>query len=656
MTTSSPSLQPATASPTVEEVLSRISLSTSAQDVLRAAPSVVFAESVDDLVGLSVPEDQVGEDGYFDVSYDVEGRGEVLEARVCRVKNGIAANYVEPYMRRRDADCMLIGDEDRTDKPRYSDRFGEPFEPTRQATFEWLKTQPLAVLFFNAGQNSRSLPGLAIAPANAGFFALGLAMLQGIEPVSKIMEQGQDYWHRAIVYAAPPFRHTKFDGKQIVVHNRREELHELFSYNLYPGPSAKKGVYGMLLALGEKEHFVTAHCSTVRMTTPYDNSVVFMHEGASGGGKSEMLEHVHREADGRVRLGTNTVTGESRYLPLARGCRLEPVTDDMALCHYEHGEEWSTPAGSGKLTVSDAEDAWFLRVNHITKYGTDPHLERVTIEPSKPLLFLNIDAKPESTALIWEHIVDEPATADKPAKVCPNPRLVMPRDAMPDIVNDQVEVDVRSFGVRCPPCTKELPTYGILGMFHILPPSLAWLWRLVAPRGHGNPSIVDQGGMTSEGVGSYWPFATGRRVDQANLILEQVLATPETLFVLIPNQHVGCWEVGFSPQWITREYLARRGSAPFEPQHMQDCRCPLLGRTRKTIQIEGAQIGHWFMQVDTQPEVTPEGYDKGAEILTGFFHDQLRKFQHDELDPIGKRIIDACLDGATVQDYDRLGK
>ena len=54
------------------------------------------------------------------------------------------------------------------------------------------------------------------------------------------------------------------------MHNRREadDLHELFSYNLYPGPSAKKGVYGVLINLGEHEGWVTAHCSTVQVVTP----------------------------------------------------------------------------------------------------------------------------------------------------------------------------------------------------------------------------------------------------------------------------------------------------------------------------------------------------------------------------------------------------
>jgi len=157
--------------------------------------------------------------------------------------------------------------------------------------------------------------------------------------------------------------------------------------------------------------------------------------------------------------------------------------------------------------------------------------------------------------------------------------------------------------------------------------------------------------MTSEGVGSYWPFATGRRVDQANLILEQIFDTPDTLFVITPNQHVGCWETGFAPQWIMREYLARRGHAPFRSETLVPSRCPLLGHTPQTIQIEGTNVGHWFLQVNTQPEVGNEGYDKGAEILTTFFHEQINKFLHKDLHWRGKAIIEACLAGATIEQY-----
>ena len=44
----------------------------------------------------------------------------------------------------------------------------------------------------------------------------------------------------------------------------------------------------------------------------------------------------------------------------------------------------------------------------------------------------------------------------------------------------------------------------------------------------------------------------------------------------------------------------------------------------------------------------------GADILKSFFHDQVGKFLHPELDPLGKEIIDCCLSGGSVADYNSL--
>jgi hypothetical protein len=607
------------------------------EELLKKAPSFSIPNSLDDLRELAVRDRDAA--GYHEVAYDVAGRGRVVEVKVCEVKNGIAANYVEPYMRRRDPDCMVIGDDRPTDKPTYEGRFGGDFQDLRKEAIDWLATQPLALFPFNAGMHGKGMDALVVAPDNAGFFALGLALLQGMIPISKV---SRDFSPKAVIYVAPPFRHTHFDGKQVVVHNRMDDMHELFSFNLYPGPSAKKGIYGVLLNLGEEESWVTMHCSTVQVVTPYENKIVISHEGASGGGKSEMLEQVHRQADGSLLLGRNTLSGEERRLSLPQACDLKAVTDDMALCHP------SLDKNNGKLTLMDAEDAWFVRVNHIEGYGTDPHLEKMTIEPDEGLLFLNIDATPGSTALIWDHIEDEPG------QPCPNPRVIIPRRCVHGVVEGAVDVDLRSFGVRCPPATREHPSFGILGLFHILPPALAWLWRLVAPRGHANPSIVDTQGMSSEGVGSYWPFATGRRVDQANLLLEQILDTPRVKYALIPNQHVGCWEVGFMPQWITREYLARRGGAAFTKNQVAPSRCSLLGWNPSSIVVEGRPIGSWFFQVEKQPEVGEEAYDKGAKILTEFFHKELSQFRNPDLHPLGKQIIEMCFDEVDVNEYDRV--
>jgi hypothetical protein len=401
-----------------------------AAEVLTHCKRLTIANTAKELIDLACGGPQSNN---FEVAYDVPGKGRIVEATVARVRNGVAANYTEAYMRRRDPDCMVIGDGLPTDKESFQQRFATEFAPLRQQTFEWLKGQELAMFGFIAG-------------------------------------------------------------------------------------------------------------------------------GA----------------------------------------------------------------------------------------GTDVHLEKLAAEPPVPLLFLSIDAVPGSRAFVWEHI------EDAPGKRCPNPRLIIPRKVFPGVVEGAVTVDIRSFGVRTPPCTKETPTYGIMGILHILPPSLAWLWRLVSPRGYANPSIVDTEGMTSEGVGSYWPFATGRRVDQANLLLRQFAENTRMRHILCPNQHIGAWQVGFMPQWIAREYLARRGVAKFRPDQLHPARCPLLGHTLHQLQVEGRMITRWFLQVDTQPEVGPEAYDQGAQILQAFFHKCLADFQDPDLDPLGQQIIACCLEGGKLEDYEKL--
>jgi len=572
----------------------------------------------------------------FEVTYDVPGKGIITEAIVHKVKNGVSANFLEPYMRRRDPQTMVIADNKPTDKTRFIDKFGYEFSILQNETYEWLKQQDLAVFFYFAGREGIGAGGVAIAPANAAFFALALAMLQQLKAVDDLPE---NFLIESALLVAPTFRHTHFDGKQIVVHNRTEKVHEVYSYNLYPGPSAKKGLYGVLLDKGEKEGWITAHCSAVQVASPYDNVTTFMHEGASGGGKSELLSQIVRDQTGQVLIGENIITHEQRLISIPLFCTLSPVADDMAMCHP------SIQKNNGKLVILDGENSWFIRVDGVNDYGDDPFLEKLSIKVKKPLLFLNIETKPECTALIWDHV------EDAPGKKCANPRIIVPREIVPGIVNGPVSVDVRSFGVRTPPSSLEDPSYGIIGLFHILPPALAWLWRLVAPRGYANPSIISTGNMESEGVGSYWPFATGELIPHADMLLGQIIKTPRTRYTLTPNQHIGVWKVGFKPQLLMREYLTRRGNAKLRTDQYQPARSPLLGYELNYLTIEGAKIPSRFLKVYKQPEVGIEGYDKGADILFDFFSTQLSKYNKPELSDMGRVIIDACLSKASIQDY-----
>ncbi|MDD3780627.1 MAG: DUF4914 family protein, partial [Proteiniphilum sp.] len=362
----------------------KVCLPNDAMEIVNGCKSYRVFDSVEQLAVAAVGGENSNN---FEVQYELPNGDIVTEATIQRVKNGITANYTEAYMRRRDPDTMLIGDNLPTDKERFSDKMGYDFETLRKETISWLQSQDLALIFYFAGGDHIGTGGVAIVPANAGFFAMGLAMLQHIIPLEELPEE---FAVESAIYVAPTFRHTHFNGKQIVVHKRSEELHEIFSYNLYPGPSAKKGLYGALLTKGEKEGWITAHCSTVQAVSPYDNITTFMHEGASGGGKSEMLQNILREENGQVLIGTNIINEERRLINFPLFCSFNPVTDDMALCHP------SLQKNNGKLTVLDAENAWFIRVDGITNYGDEPLLEKLTIKSKEPLLFLNIEANPDS--------------------------------------------------------------------------------------------------------------------------------------------------------------------------------------------------------------------------------------------------------------------
>ena len=574
----------------------------------------------------------------YDVVYPIEGKGTVKEAEVVRCKNGCVVNFMEDYMRRRDPNSMAIGDDLPSDKPRFKDRFGYEFSSLRQETLDWLSTQQVIMLPFSAGPRGHGYPSLMICPLNAAFFALSLANMQGF---TSIVDVPEHYKPRAIIFVAPPFRHTHFDGKQVVVHNRSKEMHEVWAYNLYPGPSAKKGVFSLLLDIGEQEGWVCCHTSAAMVETPYECEVVFMHEGASGGGKSEMLEDFKREPDGRLLLGEHVLTGEQYFLDLRESCSIFPISDDMALCHSAYQDPVE-----GKLRIVDAEAGWFLRMDSLHAYGNNPIYEKASIHPSRPLLFFNMDGVPGATCLIWEHV------KDSNGQPCPNPRVIIPRDMIEHIVpREPISVDVRSFGVRMPPSTAEQPNYGVMGLLHIIPPSLAWLWRLVSPRGFKNPSIVDGGGgMKSEGVGSYWPFATGLRVTQANLLLRQIMACPKTLNVLIPNQHIGAYKIGFMSEWVAREYLARH-NGEIKAKHLTPARCSLFGYALVDMKLDGQYVRQTFLRPETQSKLGIDGYDAGAKILTDFFKDQIKQYLTDDLDPLGRQIIECCLHDGTLDDY-----
>jgi hypothetical protein len=130
--------------------------------------------------------------------------------------------------------------------------------------------------------------------------------------------------------------------------------------------------------------------------------------------------------------------------------------------------------------------------------------------------------------------------------------------------------------------------------------------------------------------------------------------TPRVRYTLTPNQHIGAWKVGFRPQLLMREYLTRRGNAKLRHDQLRPARCPLLGYELNYLTIEGSPIPTRFLKVYRQAEVGEEGYDAGAAILRDFFRKELVTFLEPELLPLGRKIINACLEDCTVEEYAKI--
>ena len=71
-----------------------------------------------------------------------------------------------------------------------------------------------------------------------------------------------------------------------------------------------------------------------------------------------MLQEMQQHENDRLLLGTHVITGEKYYLTLRESCKIHPISDDMA-CAYTQIQD----PESGKLSILDAEDGWFLRMD-----------------------------------------------------------------------------------------------------------------------------------------------------------------------------------------------------------------------------------------------------------------------------------------------------
>ncbi|MEG2200319.1 MAG: DUF4914 family protein, partial [Anaerovorax sp.] len=101
-----------------KEIFEQMKLSKEISVLLKECKGAIVPKNRDELIKMSFGEAQ---GDVFQVRYDIEGMGNVLEATVTRCKNGAAVNYADDYMRRRDPDSLVVCDDLPTDKPRFKD-------------------------------------------------------------------------------------------------------------------------------------------------------------------------------------------------------------------------------------------------------------------------------------------------------------------------------------------------------------------------------------------------------------------------------------------------------------------------------------------------------------------------------------------------------
>ena len=83
-------------------------------------------------------------------------------------------------------------------------------------------------------------------------------------------------------------------------------------------------------------------------------------------------------------------------------------------------------------------------------------------------------------------------------------------------------------------------------------------------------------------------------------------------------------------------------------------RCPLFGYSMDEMKIDGQYIRQSFLRPEYQSKLGFDGYDAGARILTDFFKEQLKQFMTDELDPLGRQIIELVMRDAPLDEYLKL--
>lgn len=426
----------------------------------------------------------------------------------------------------------------------------------------------------------------------------------------------------------PDARNLLFDGVPSIIESSIGASKIQYIASSYVG-SIKKALHSLLIRSVVAHGGFASQASVVSVKNPYDSKMVFMFEGPSGSGKSEMYRQMKRSEDGTISIGFNRVTRDKLSIPMTLMSKIRPIADDLIIQNTESSKK--------RLKVKDAEGGWYISVKDIQKYGDNPPMESISFNPSNSLIYGNITSYPQADVLIWNH--------QKSSKYSANPRVVVPKGIIAKSLNKEVSVDVRLLGVPTTTCNDNYKGSGVLGFAHLLPPALAWLWRLVCPMSCANGKLVSGGllGMTN--------FVTDNHFTIANRLLKEIKKRDKISYLLTPSGYIGAWNIGYMPQLLMREYISRRGNCNFSEDQFQPAMNSLFGFEMYQMTLEGIRIPSKLLLPYKQDNMSIETYEDGINDYYIIFKEILSSYLSDALDPLGIKIIETFLSEGTIEDF-----
>lgn len=126
--------------------------------------------------------------------------------------------------------------------------------------------------------------------------------------------------------------------------------------------------------------------------------------------------------------------------------------------------------------------------------------------------------------------------------------------------------------------------------------------------------------------------------------------SPNTTNVLIPNQHIGAYHVGFMGEWLSREYLARH-LGTVRAKHLVPARCALFGYALDEMKLDGQFVRQTFLRPETRPSSAPRATTPARRSSPISSRSRSRSSSATISTPLGKEIIDCCLHDGTLDDY-----